>query len=231
MTYNLHYDYINRFNHWMLLEHGPVIQDKLDGLVRGYLQSLPKFTSDKLYFGCGHDSVVAKYRDWDLCDLRDVRGVIKWDVLLGLPYCDGALSTVKTKLSLGMFTYQQVQFVLYEAARTLRLGGVLEVTFRDFDKLLARRDELDNSLFIRYIHGSGQYYGSRRRSCWTPGDLILLADRYAFEPIGNTWRGMNATVEFERVDRKLRSFPEPKVVYDPSGVMINDGGDFHSERR
>jgi len=180
------------------------------------------------YFGCGHDSRKKKYEDWFLSDIRDIKGVLKWDSLLGHPFSDSVLDKIKSKLALGMFTYSQARFIIRESARVLKEGGVFELTFRDFDRLLLKRKELSSRMFNRYMYGSGLYYGSQRKSLWTFNQVVDIAKEYGLY----LWesadiRGMNATCTFKRNAKKLKRFsPEPKVKYDTNGNIINDGGDF-----
>lgn len=216
-----------RWSNWQLLEHGPLIERYLMAEWERYNVNRGKFRSDRFYLGCGHDAGKKKYDGWDLCDLREVEGSILWDVLMGFPYADSSLVEVKTKLSIGMFTWHQVRFILHEAARCLKIDGVLDVTFRDFDRLLARRDELKADLFNRYIYGSGLYYGSRRRSCWTIDTLTAVAEKYHLTLVSTDYRGMNSTVTFGRTEGKLRAYgPEPKVHRNEDGSMHNDGGEW-----
>lgn len=233
---------IQRWKFWMMLEHGADIL--LDQIVGRYISRADRFVYDKLYFGCGYDKKIFrnKYADWDLTDLRDNPNWINWDTLLGFPYEEGVLKRVKTKLSLGMFTKPQVEFIFLELARCLKEGGLLDVTFRDFDKLLDRRNELSHKLFVRYIYGSGLYYGSRRKSCWTEEgvrDLALScgfveATRVAIIPHTSrptdpsiSHQGMNTRMYFIRTKDSVRKFKyEPKVNFDNDGRMINNGGDW-----
>lgn len=223
-----------RWRNWMLLEHGPSIQsslpvlhEKYQGALKKRLESGPLKTH--FYFGCGYDVKHEKYADWDLCDLREVPGILLWDILLGFPYADGSLEHVKSKLTLGMMTQDQARFVIRESSRCLKDGGTFELTFRDFDLLLGRRDELDRKMFVRYIYGSGLYYGSRRRSCWTSQWVQEIAEDYKLSVTKQSSRGMNTTLILTRLDggTDLKAFtPEPVVKFDDDGEMHNEGGDF-----
>jgi len=180
----------------------------------------------KYYFACGHN-INAKYRKYFLTDLRDIQGVVKWDNLLGHPFKTGQLEEVKSKLALGMFTWNQVQWIMYETARVLKIGGHFILTFRDFDKLLERKNSLTCKMFNRYINGNGQYFGSQRKSIWYPKAVIQVAEKYRMLMTEQCSVGMNTSITFIRTSRKLSSFKsEPKVNYDTDGNMINDGGDF-----
>ena len=225
---------IERWNRWMLLDHGSAILPSLPELRNSYLAHSERFTHNKLYFGCGYDFDKVKYADWDMCDVRDLPPVIPWDVLLGLPYNDGVLELVKSKLTLGMFTWHQARFVLREVARVLKVGGTLDLTFRDFDRLLSRRDELDDFMFNRYIYGSSLYYGSRRKSCWTRKTLLPLVAQFHLVEINETCRsrGMNTNVFLVRKPGDLSPYtPEPQVAVDPEGNFVNDGDDFHKRKK
>lgn len=218
----------------MLLEHGPAIQSKLDDLLEKYEGKLAQFTKDKFYWACGYDVTHRKYEDWDCCDVREITGSILWDVLLGFPYSDDSLSTVKTKLAIGMLTFHQVRFVTREAARTLRVGGEYRITFRDFDRLHARwvRKELDPKMFVRYIYGSSLYYGSRRKSCWTPSLVEGVCTEFPFRVDGDVKHtGMNSTLVFKRIEGRVKRFsPEPIVKFNEDGTMHNEADDFHHDK-
>jgi len=220
--------YFERWKNWILLEHGPRIEDSLQGIWDMYSVNRELFSKKSFYWGAGYDAQQAQYVDWDKCDLRDIDACIAWDILMGFPYDDGVLQTVKTKLSIGMMTWEQVGFVLRETARCLAVGGQCVVTFRDFNRLLARREELDPKLFVRYIYGCGHYFGSRRRSCWTPKWLSDVAERYNLRAECVDSRGMNSTVVFRRDPGLLKRFtPEPVVFRNEDGSIRNDSDDFH----
>jgi hypothetical protein len=127
-----------------------------------------------------------------------------------------------------MMSWPQVKFLMRETARSLAEGGMSVVTFRDFDRLLARRAELDSALFVRYIYGNHLYYGSQRRSCWTPQWLIDVASQYHLRAIATDSRGMNSTVTFVREAGSLRKFsPEPVLHFNVDGSIRNEADDFH----
>lgn len=227
-------DNYERWCNWMLLEHGPAFQPLLKSTWDSYVVNSDKFKHKQVYFGCGHDASMDRYQHWDLCDVREIPGVIYWDILMGLPYADGSMDIVKSKLTLGMLTWHQTKFVMREIARVLKPGGVFDLTFRDFDRLTDRKG-LDPELFVRYIYGSGMYYGSRRRACWTVPWVRSIADTYLLRLESNgsaSFRGMNSTLKLIRAEGDLKKFsPEPKVRFDDDGDMVNDGGDFPSEAR
>lgn len=223
-----------RWSYWMMIEHGPGIQSQLDKIYDSYFVNKDKFTKDKFYFACGYDVTHSKYQDWDCCDVRDITGSIPWDILMGFPQLDESLVEVKTKLAIGMMTYQQVRFLMREAARTLKVGGLFHVTFRDFTRLYDRyeRGELEPQLFVRYIYGSGLYYGSRRRSCWEPDWVEAIGGEFNMSPVTTaTSTGMNTTIVFKRVEGKLKKYsPEPNVKFNDDGTMHNEADDFHHSK-
>ncbi len=225
-------DDYTRWCNWMLLEHGASIEGELPGIWNEYESNRDEFQSNCFYFGCGYDVKKAKYEGWDLCDIRQNPGVIEWDILMGFPYKDDSLNRVKTKLSLGMFTWHQVRFLFREASRTLEEGGTFDVTFRNLDRLLARREDLTPQLFSRYIYGSGIYYGSRRKSCWCSQWVQQIAMEFRFKEKSaqRMNRGMNTNMFFTKVEGKLKKYgPEPKVHRNEDGTILNAGGDFPSE--
>jgi hypothetical protein len=147
---------------------------------------------------------------------------------MGFPHQDGSLLRIQTKLTLGMMTYSQAKFILRECARCLQPNGTLTVIDRDVGLLGKRQADLDPKMFIRYVYGSGLYYGSRRRSFWTPSWVQELASIYNLhiDSIGD--RGMNFTMQFTRGEGSLRAYaPEPKLIRNEDGSIRNEGDDFH----
>jgi hypothetical protein len=190
-----------------------------------------KFVHNQLYFGCGPEGQEERYQDdtWDLCDIRDLEGVIKWDVLLGLPYCDGAIKLVKSKLTWGMFTYDQADFVMREVARVLFIGGEFQLTFRNIRLVIERFNVngLSIRMLGRYLYGSHLYDGSQRKSCWDLDEVVALAAKYRLELISKASNGMNTAVFFVRIKGEFPEFRhEPKMVYDEKNRVLNVGGDF-----
>lgn len=214
-----------RLKDWAILNNEAIDAKALFAMIR----DVPGFAlgSTKYYFGCGHDASREKYQHWFCSDLRDIPNTPKWNSLLGHPFEDGVLDVVKSKLAIGMFTYSQAKFIIRETARVLSVGGTFVLTYRDFDELLLRKDALSWRLFNRYLHGSGLYNGSLRKTCWTREALAELAAEYQMGVVDTKTTGMNCTLLFLRDSGKLKKYgPEPKVKRDDNGNVINDGGDF-----
>jgi len=218
-------DRIARVKKWAILNNEKFKKSKLLEMIENInVEGLTKH-----YFACGHDVKRSKYdKDWLCTDIRDIPKSQKWDILLGHPFEDNTLTEVKSKLAVGMLTYSQAKFVIRDTARVLEVGGKFILTFRNFDLLLKRRDDIPWKLFNRYLHGSGLYYGALRKACWIEEDLLKIAKAYKLELSKDPKHtGMNTTLSFIRKKGKLKAFtPEPKVQRDAKGNVINLGGDF-----
>jgi hypothetical protein len=222
-------DSLERIKYWKMLQGENYDENIFMGMVNSLFQEWQKYLENttKYYFACGHDAGKKRYKDWCCSDIRDVDNIFKWDNLLGHPFADGQLEIVKSKLALGMFTYNQAKFIICETARVLKVGGQFEITYRDYDLLHLRRKELDHKMFNRYMNGNGLYFGSQRKSIWYKQGVLDLCKEFNLENTSCRECGMNITFHLKRVEGKLKKFsPEPKVKFDKEGAMVNDGGDF-----
>lgn len=217
------------WNKWRLKEQLPVNVARYAGSWEA-MRKEQASGKTKFYYACGHDGGRSKYDAWILCDLRAVKHGHEYDVLLGLPFDDGCLTEVKSKLSLGFFTSHQAQFLTNEINRCMQIGGLYELTYRDFDRLLERRNEISHKLFVRYIYGNQDYHGGFRRRLWTRDDVVKLLEGTGFQineikEVGE----MNVTIIAQKVKTVTKKIKEPAFETDEEGNIINVGGDFYGK--
>jgi predicted SAM-dependent methyltransferase len=130
---------------------------------------MEKINSDsiKLHLGCGNNKL-GGYINID--SVKEFLPDLVHDISEPLPYSDQSVDEVLAEGVLEHFDKYVRYLVIYDWARVLRLGGMLNVSVPDFPKILSRFRKLGLNNFIDTIFGENMlqsetyigHYGSHK---------------------------------------------------------------------
>jgi len=183
-----------------------------------------KATTLKLNLGCGQD----KRAGWINIDaLASLQPDLVHDLRLPLPYDNDSVTEILAQDILEHFTKEEVNFVIGEIARVLKINGVLTIRVPNVDDILTRFQN-DPEVHNQFLYGTTAetgYFGAHKVG-FSPLLLTTLMLEYDLSLIKLTQETTNWLAVFRKLDKPAKL---QHITYINQSLALGGAEEFMSD--
>ncbi len=183
-----------------------------------------KATTLKLNLGCGQD----KRAGWINIDaLASFQPDLVHDLRLPLPYANDSVTEILAQDILEHFTKEEVNFVIGEIARVLKINGVLTIRVPNVDDILTRFQN-DPEVRNQFLYGTTAetgYFGAHKVG-FSPLLLTTLMLEYDLSLIKLTQETTNWLAVFRKLDKPAKL---QHITYINQSLALGGAEEFMSD--